>query len=250
MPLVSKPHAGAARSGVASFVWQACLWANIFILLALALAYAVPGDGFAPAESADPADVSMNVVTRDEKPAQPAVNPPSGDRRHAPARLAPKSGVSRDIVIRDEAPAQPSVSPRSADPWQAYVAEASARFRIPESWIRAVMQVESGGRTMQAGLPITSPKGAKGLMQVMGQTYADLRARYGFGPDAHDPRDNILAGVAYLSELHDQFGYPMLFAAYNAGPSRTAQALKKGSRLPAETRAYLKKVTANVEKAA
>jgi soluble lytic murein transglycosylase-like protein len=234
MSLVSKPQPAAARSGVASFVRQACLWANIFFLLLLTLVNAVPGNGFAPLKSVVHTDV---VVLSAETPAQPSVVLSLPDRRQAYAAEAPaRFGV-------------PNAS-QSTDPWQAHIAEASARFGVPEQWIRAVMTVESGGRVMQAGLPITSPKGAMGLMQVMSHTYADLRERHGFGPDAHNPRDNILAGVAYLSELRDRFGYPMLFAAYNAGPTRTAEALKKGSKLPPETRAYLKKVTANVEKPA
>ncbi|GLS35130.1 hypothetical protein GCM10010869_07180 [Mesorhizobium tianshanense] len=40
------------------------------------------------------------------------------------------------------------------------------------------------------------------------------------GPDPHDPRDNILAGAAYLRAMQDRYGFPGLFAAYNAGPER------------------------------
>ena len=64
-----------------------------------------------------------------------------------------------------------------------------------------------------------SPKGAMGLMQIMPKTWQELRARYGLGADPYEPRDNILAGAAYLRELHDRFGSPGFLAAYNAGPS-------------------------------
>ncbi len=122
--------------------------------------------------------------------------------------------------------------------WQAFVTEASRRFDVPEAWIWRVMAVESGGRTLLAGRPIRSPKAAIGLMQLMPATWRAMRTAYGLGPDPDDPRDNILAGAAYLRLMYDRFGYPGLFAAYNAGPARFAAYLAGGS-LPAETRAYL-----------
>jgi hypothetical protein len=125
------------------------------------------------------------------------------------------------------------------DRWTPHVAEASVRFGVPAEWIRRVMRAESGGRTMLAGRPIVSPAGAMGLMQLMPGTWADMRARFGLGPDPHDPRDNILAGTAYLRLMYDRFGYPGLFAAYNAGPERYARHLATGQALPAETVAYM-----------
>lgn len=125
------------------------------------------------------------------------------------------------------------------DRWQPLIAEAAARFDIPSLWIRAVMSAESGGRTRFAGQPITSRAGAIGLMQVMPETYAEVRRQQGLGPDPHDPRDNILAGTAYLRAMYDRFGFPGLFAAYNAGPGRYQEHLDHGRPLPAETRAYL-----------
>lgn len=138
-----------------------------------------------------------------------------------------------------------AATPAAADPldrWSDFIAEASARFGIPEAWIRRVMRAESGGRTMLAGRPIVSRAGAQGLMQVMPETWRGLRAAHGLGADPHDPRDNILAGTAYLRAMYDRFGYPGLFAAYNAGPARYAEHLSRGRRLPAETVAYVAQV--------
>jgi soluble lytic murein transglycosylase-like protein len=135
-----------------------------------------------------------------------------------------------------------SVAAPALDRWSDPVAEASARFGIPQDWIRRVMRAESGGRTELNGRPIESPKGAMGLMQVMPRTWEAMRRRYGLGSDPHDPRDNILAGAAYLREMHDRFGYPGLFAAYNAGPGRYAEHLSTGRRLPVETIAYVASV--------
>ncbi len=133
-------------------------------------------------------------------------------------------------------------APAAADPldrWSAHISEASARFGLPEQWIRRVMRAESGGRTTLAGRPIVSHAGAMGLMQLMPGTWREVRASLGLGPDPHDPRDNILAGSFYLRAMYDRFGYPGLFAAYNAGPARYARHLATGRSLPAETTAYV-----------
>lgn len=122
--------------------------------------------------------------------------------------------------------------------WRREIAEAATRFELPESWIRKVMQAESGGHRTRDGRPIRSSKGAIGLMQIMPATWRALRAELGLGADPDDPRDNILAGTWYLKTLYERFGYPGLFAAYNAGPARY-QAYLEGRALPAETRAYL-----------
>jgi hypothetical protein len=82
-----------------------------------------------------------------------------------------------------------------------------------------------------------------GLMQLMPGTWRDMRALLGLGSDPHDPHDNILAGTAYLRLMYDRFGYPALFAAYNAGPARYAAARAGKRSLPAETRAYVAAVT-------
>jgi len=133
---------------------------------------------------------------------------------------------------------------RPVDRWNGYIAEASARFGVPEEWIRRVMRAESGGRTMLNGQPIKSRAGAMGLMQLMPGTWLDMRAAYGLGPDPHDPHDNIIAGTAYLRAMYERFGYPGAFAAYNAGPARYARHLATGRRLPAETVAYVASVGA------
>ena len=116
----------------------------------------------------------------------------------------------------------------------AAIAEASLRFGVPEPWIRAVIRVESAGR-----LHAISSAGAIGLMQVMPSTYAALRRRYGLGPDPFDVRDNILAGAAYIREMHDRYGRTGMLAAYNAGPGRWEDHVRRARPLPLETVAYV-----------
>ncbi len=127
------------------------------------------------------------------------------------------------------------------DPWGPYIREAAGRYGVPEQWIRAVMQQESGGQEQAV-----SPVGAMGLMQVMPATYEGLRARYGLGADPYDPHNNILAGAAYIREMYDQFGAPAFLAAYNAGPDRVQAYLAGAGNLPDETVNYLASVTPNL----
>src|SRR5258708_7498362 len=114
----------------------------------------------------------------------------------------------------------PMVTTNPVNPYAGYIAEASRRFGIPERWIRAVIRVESSGQ-----VKAVSPKGAIGLMQIMPDTWAGLRLRYRLGRDPRDPHDNILAGAAYLREMHDRFGTAGFLAAHNTRPPPAAHSL-------------------------
>jgi hypothetical protein len=129
-----------------------------------------------------------------------------------------------------------TASSRTNDPFADFIDDASRRFGVPVRWIRVVLSAESAGDGRAR-----SSKGAIGLMQIMPDTWADLRLRHGLGNDPYDARDNILAGTAYLRELHDRYGSPGFLAAYNAGPARYEEHLT-GRPLPAETQAYLDKL--------
>lgn len=140
------------------------------------------------------------------------------------------ANVMPAVTMAQDAPA---VRSSQRDHYVDYIEEASRRFGVPVTWIRAVMRAESAGESRAV-----SSAGAMGLMQIMPATWAGLRARHGLGRDPYDPRDNILAGTAYLRELHDRYGSPGFLAAYNAGPGRYEASLG-GRPLPAETRAYV-----------
>ncbi len=129
----------------------------------------------------------------------------------------------------------PLAAPVPHDPFAPHIAEAAAQFGLPEHWIAAVLQAESAGDPRAV-----SRAGAMGLMQVMPETWAELRARHRLGPDPFDIRDNIHAGAAYLREMLDRYGnVGAMLAAYNAGPGRYDEYLASGRILPAETRAYV-----------
>lgn len=171
-----------------------------------------------------------------------AAHPARRSGSHHPRRFCRHLHVAVMVVLFaacDIANAQPVAAAQSAvtsksDRIERFVAEAVLRFGIPASWIKAVMQAESRG-----AVRAVSSKGAMGLMQIMPQTWADLRSRYGFGANPFDPHDNILAGAAYLRELHDRYGAAGFLAAYNAGPGRYEDHLASGRPLPLETQAYV-----------
>jgi soluble lytic murein transglycosylase-like protein len=146
--------------------------------------------------------------------------------------------IATAALFESSACAQTASRPASTDRFAKFVEEASDRFALPARWIRAVLQVESGGDEHSI-----SPRGAMGLMQLMPGTWVELSVRYGLGLDPYDPRDNILAGTAYLKEMHDRFGSAGFLAAYHAGPSRYQQHLATGQPLPPETVAYVTAVT-------
>jgi hypothetical protein len=149
-----------------------------------------------------------------------------------------------------QARAKPSYTPPGPpdDPWGPYIVEASHRFDVPERWIREVMRVESGAHEFNAsGALITSPVGAMGLMQLMPETYDEVRAQYNLGDDAFDPHNNILAGAAYIRQMYDAFGTPGFLAAYNGGPARLEDYLVHNRPLPTETRRYVAMIGPYVE---
>lgn len=99
--------------------------------------------------------------------------------------------------------------------FSAKVAELAKRFDLSPSLIEALVWQES---RWNAGA--VSPKGARGLAQLMPDT-----ARY-LGVDPNDPFANLEGGARYLREQLDRFDGDLekALAAYNAGPGRVERA--------------------------
>lgn len=96
-----------------------------------------------------------------------------------------------------------------------------------------------------AGNPnAVSPKGARGLMQVMPETARD--PGFGIRPSNGTPQDDVRVGLEYRRAMQKQFGgnLPAMWSAYNAGPTRTQRLIEKYGddwlrHAPAETQAYV-----------
>ena len=163
------------------------------------------------------------------------------------ATTAPQVSATKEAATYQAHAARTYTPPGSPDdPWGPYIVEASGRFDVPERWVREVMRVESGGHPFLNGAPITSDAGAMGVMQVMPETFDEMRVRYSLGDDPYDPHNSILAGTAYIREMYDMYGSPGFLAAYNAGPGRLDDYLTHNKPLPDETRHYVAMIGPNI----
>lgn len=109
-----------------------------------------------------------------------------------------------------------------------------SRYNVDPYLIFLVMEQESHFNTHAV-----SPKGARGLMQLMPGTGHRFGVRR-----PHDPAQNIAGGTRYLRELLDRFNnrVDLVLASYNAGEGAVT---KFGHRVPPyqETRNYVKKIS-------
>jgi soluble lytic murein transglycosylase-like protein len=117
-------------------------------------------------------------------------------------------------------------------PYAREIREAAERHGVEEGLIKAVIKVESAFNPRAV-----SPKGARGLMQLMPGTASMLGVRNSF-----DPKQNIEGGVRHLRGLIDRFGkdLKLALAAYNAGE----QAVVTHGGVPPyrETRDYVTRI--------
>lgn len=112
-----------------------------------------------------------------------------------------------------------------------FIKKAALKYGIDKALIKAIIMAESDFNPT-----VVSKKGAKGLMQLMPMTAADMNVKNVF-----DPKENVMGGVKYLRYLLNTFNDTVLaVAAYNAGPI----AVKKYGTVPpyTETVNYVKKV--------
>jgi len=111
------------------------------------------------------------------------------------------------------------------------IKKAALKYDIDKALIKAIIMAESDFNPT-----VVSRKGAKGLMQLMPITAADMNVK-----DVFDPKENVMGGVKYLRYLLNTFNDTVLaVAAYNAGPV----AVQKYGAVPPylETVNYVKKV--------
>jgi soluble lytic murein transglycosylase-like protein len=139
------------------------------------------------------------------------------------------------LIPWEDAPLPPIEPPAAAceplaDGIVAPLIESAAKANsVDRKLIRAVMEQESGLRPCAV-----SPKGARGLMQLMPDTAQDLQVQ-----DPFDPGQSIEAGTRYLKQLLEKYkgDIPHALAAYNAGPN-AVDAAAEIPNIP-ETRSYV-----------
>jgi soluble lytic murein transglycosylase-like protein len=121
---------------------------------------------------------------------------------------------------------------RSATDLTQVVNSASAAYHLDPDLVNSVIHAESGFNSHAV-----SPKGARGLMQLMPSTADTLGVN-----DAFDPQENVGGGSRYLRELLERYNFDLVkaLAAYNAGPQRVEQ--YNGVPPFHETRAYVAKI--------
>src|ERR1700674_611789 len=112
------------------------------------------------------------------------------------------------------------------------VDSASAAYHLDPDLVNSVIHAESGFNSRAV-----SPKGARGLMQLMPGTANQLGVN-----DPSDPKANVTGGSRYLRELLERYNFDLVkaLAAYNAGPQRVEQ--YRGVPPFRETRAYVARI--------
>lgn len=144
------------------------------------------------------------------------------------------------FVRRDPEPAKPAAAePRETvgRGWRAFahvIRAAARRYGVDTRLVEAIVQTESAGNPTAV-----SPKGARGLMQLMPERAAELGVR-----DSFDPVQNVDGGVRHMRDLLQRFrgDVTLALAAYNAGEA----AVRAYGGIPpyAETREYVRRVRA------
>ncbi|NJO54706.1 MAG: lytic transglycosylase domain-containing protein [Bacteroidales bacterium] len=141
------------------------------------------------------------------------------------ATFAPLPARAQDAPVRQTS---------DHEAYAEFIVEAARRFDLPAALLQAVIRAESGGDARAV-----SPAGTLGLMQITPDVWSEARAKLALGADPFDPRDNILAGAAYLRALRDRFGTPGFLAAYRLRPEQYQALLKSGRTLPGEAQDYV-----------
>jgi soluble lytic murein transglycosylase-like protein len=163
--------------------------------------------------------------------------PVVSDRRDSPYAEPYRLGTFEEVLLRQQGAPHAGftgVAPPNVPPAVFALADSAARkYAVDRALVLAVIGVESGYRS-----GLISRAGARGLMQLMPETAADLQV----DPDVD--AENVDGGTRFLAWLLRYFDDERLaVAAYNAGPGRVKRA---GNNVPAipETIAYVDAVLA------
>ena len=141
-------------------------------------------------------------------------------------------------VVRNARAATLSFPARPVADLNQVVNDASDRYRLDPDLVNSVIKAESAFNARAV-----SPKGARGLMQLMPGTASQLGV-----PNAFDPQANVEGGTKYLRELLERYNFDLVkaLAAYNAGPER----VERFGGVPPyyETRVYVARIVKDFNK--
>jgi soluble lytic murein transglycosylase-like protein len=154
-----------------------------------------------------------------------------------PAEVAPLKAAKDPLALHSELRASAKKIGQPVD-LNELVNAASGTYRLDPDLVNSVIRAESG-----FNVRAVSPKGARGLMQLMPQTASELGVQ-----NAFDPRANVEGGTRYLRELLERYDFDLIkaLAAYNAGPQRVEQ---YGGVPPYyETKAYVARIVRDFNK--
>ena len=202
--------------------------------------------GPAPDPGASPASGENLLEIRTED--DPVATTPAPSRKAEPSAQAPETAPAEQTLAKvlpekdAPPPKRKSAGSREARQPREYselIRDHCRRHGVDPLLVNAIIAVESRWNPNAI-----SRSGARGLMQLMPETAAMLGVR-----DAHDPEDNIRAGIRYLGELNREFGHLdwperqiQVVAAYNAGPNRLRE-VGDYRKIP-QTLRYTRKVMA------
>jgi soluble lytic murein transglycosylase-like protein len=149
-----------------------------------------------------------------------------------PLSLPPQASAGQPRAAVSTAIPSHSMPALSAPALHQVVDSASAAYHLDPDLVNSVIHAESGFNSHAV-----SPKGARGLMQLMPGTANQLGVN-----DAFDPQSNVTGGSRYLRELLERYNFDLVkaLAAYNAGPERVEQ--YRGVPPFHETQAYVARI--------
>jgi soluble lytic murein transglycosylase-like protein len=160
------------------------------------------------------------------------VDVPTADIDHFEKDLAPPAPTPAQAARAKPTATPNPPAPKTAEELHQIIDSISDRHEIDPDLINSVIHAESGFNSRAV-----SPKGARGLMQLMPRTASNLGVSNSF-----DPNQNVEGGTKYLRELLERYNYDLVkaLAAYNAGPQRVEQ--YRGVPPYYETRAYVARI--------
>lgn len=144
-----------------------------------------------------------------------------------------ENGAPYVLVMRERRVIIKLPGPGKISDYETIINQTSEKYNVDSTLVKAVIKAESNFNHKAV-----SPKGARGLMQLMPATAASLQVA-----DSFHPESNIDGGVRYLSYLSNLFNgnLPLVLAAYNSGENTV---MRYNNRIPPykETQTYVKKV--------